>query len=112
MQIQETVFEKFADSFAKSEFPDRLGFQPSQQSVSGKFATRGVRSLLAAVLLVTLSVGMSIARGADNADLLPFGPQVYLFNPQMPLDQIQKAVNRIAAAQSDNEFGADRYAIL
>jgi hypothetical protein len=30
----------------------------------------------------------------------------------MPIEQIQKTVDRIAAAQTDNQFGADRFAIL
>ncbi len=70
------------------------------------------RRLFAALLLVALSVVMRMAQGSDTAESFPLGPQVYLFNPRMPLEQIQKTVDRIAAAQTDNEFGADRYAIL
>jgi hypothetical protein len=65
-----------------------------------------------ALLLVALSVVMPVAHGSENAESFPFGPQVYLFNPRMPLEAIQKTVDRIAAAQTDNQFGADRYAIL
>lgn len=65
-----------------------------------------------ALLLAVLWVVMPAAHGSDNAEAFPFGPQVYLFNPRMPLEQIQKALDRIAAAQTDNQFGADRYAIL
>ena len=71
-----------------------------------------LRHLPAALLLVALSVVMPVAHGSENAESFPFGPQVYLFNPRMPLEQIQKTVDRIAAAQTDNQFGADRYAIL
>ena len=66
----------------------------------------------AIALLFALSVLMPEAQGSENAESFPFGPQVYLFNPGMPLQQIQKTVDRIAAAQTDKEFGADRYAIL
>jgi hypothetical protein len=68
--------------------------------------------LPAALLLVALSLFMPVAHGSENAEVFPFGPQVYLFNPRTPLAHIQKTVDRIAAAQTDNEFGADRYAIL
>jgi hypothetical protein len=71
-----------------------------------------LRHLPAALLLVALSVVMSVAHGSENAESFPFGPQVYLFDPRMPLEQIQMTVDRIAAAQTDNQFGADRYAIL
>jgi len=66
----------------------------------------------AALLLIALSVVMPVAHGAENTEVSPFGPQVYLFNPRMPLEQIQETVDRIAAAQTDNQFGVDRYAIL
>lgn len=71
-----------------------------------------VRRLPVALLLAALSAVMSVAHGSENSEAFPFGPQVYLFNPGMPLEQIQKTVDRIAAAQTDNQFGADRYAIL
>jgi hypothetical protein len=58
--------------------------------------------LPAALLLVALSVRMPVAQGSENADSFPFGPQVYLFSPRAPLEQIQATVDRIAAAQTDN----------
>jgi hypothetical protein len=71
-----------------------------------------LRQLPAALLLVALSVVLPVAHGSENAESFPFGPNVYVFNPRMPLEQIQKTVDRIAAAQIDNQFGAARYAIL
>ena len=71
-----------------------------------------LRHLPAALLLAALSVVMPVAHGSENAEVFPFGPQVYLFNPRMPLEQIQTTVDRIAAAQIDNQFGTDRYSIL
>ncbi len=41
-----------------------------------------------------------------------FGPNVYIFNPGMPLSQIQSTVNSIANQQVSNEFGTQRYALL
>ncbi|HEX6506233.1 MAG TPA: adenylyl cyclase [Chloroflexota bacterium] len=41
-----------------------------------------------------------------------FGPNVYVFDPSMPLSQIQATVDTIASQQVDNEFGTQRYALL
>jgi hypothetical protein len=71
-----------------------------------------LRHAPAALLLVAFSIVVPVAHGAGNAESFPFGSQVYLFNPRMPLEQIQKTVDRIAVAQTDNQFGAERYAIL
>jgi hypothetical protein len=41
-----------------------------------------------------------------------FGPNVYIFNPSMPLSQIQATVNAVANQQVSNQFGTQRYALL
>jgi hypothetical protein len=41
-----------------------------------------------------------------------FGSSVYIFNPSMPLSEIQSKVDAVANQQVDNEFGAQRYALL
>src|SRR4051794_20514003 len=41
-----------------------------------------------------------------------FGPNVKIFDPSMPLDQIQAAVDAVAAQQIGNQFGRQRYALL
>ncbi len=41
-----------------------------------------------------------------------FGPNVKIFDPSMPLGQIQASLDAIAAEQVDNEMGAQRYALL
>jgi hypothetical protein len=41
-----------------------------------------------------------------------FGPNVLIFTPSMPLDQIQSAVNAVAAQQVNNQFGTQRFALL
>src|SRR5260370_3710172 len=41
-----------------------------------------------------------------------FGPNVYIFNPSMPLSKIQSTVNSIANQQVSNQFGTQRYALL
>jgi hypothetical protein len=41
-----------------------------------------------------------------------FGPNVTIFDPSMPVADIQAAVNAIRDKQVDNEMGTDRYALL
>jgi hypothetical protein len=41
-----------------------------------------------------------------------FGPNVKIFDPSMPTDQIQAAVDAIANQQVPNQFGSERYALL
>jgi hypothetical protein len=42
----------------------------------------------------------------------PFGPDVYIFTPSMPLSVIQSTVDALAAQQVGNQFGSSRYAVL
>jgi hypothetical protein len=46
------------------------------------------------------------------ASLRHFGANVYIFNPHMPLRQIQATADRIAKRQINNQFGDERYALL
>jgi len=41
-----------------------------------------------------------------------FGPNVVVFNPSMPQDQIQSTLDTIATQQIPNQFGTQRYAIF
>ncbi len=41
-----------------------------------------------------------------------FGSNIYIFNPTMPLSQIQATVNSVAKQQISNQFGTQRYALL
>jgi len=41
-----------------------------------------------------------------------FGPHVIIFDPSMPLEQIQARLDAIAAQQTDSEMSAARYAVL
>ena len=42
----------------------------------------------------------------------PFGPNTYVFDPGMPVAQIQATVDAIAAQQVDDEMGSRRYSLL
>src|SRR5204863_3427935 len=40
------------------------------------------------------------------------GPNVLIFDPGMPLSQIQASVDAVASEQISNQFGTQRYALL
>jgi hypothetical protein len=40
------------------------------------------------------------------------GPNVLVFDPSMPTSEIQSAVDAVAARQTSNQFGTERYALL
>jgi hypothetical protein len=66
------------------------------------------------VVLVTLIVGAgsggSTASAAPPAN--PFGASVLIFDPSMPVSQIQAAVDAVYAQQVGAEMGTNRYALL
>jgi hypothetical protein len=52
------------------------------------------------------------ALSASSSSQPNFGPSVYIFNPDMPLSQIQATVDAVANQQVSNQFGTQRYALL
>jgi len=73
---------------------------------------RAVRVLVTVVLATS---GLSATVQADEAPHVgqpSFGPNVLVFDPTMPTSQIQATVDSIFAQQVDNEFGAQRFALL
>ncbi|MGA9510300.1 MAG: coagulation factor 5/8 type domain-containing protein [Candidatus Sulfotelmatobacter sp.] len=85
------------------------------------FTTTGLRRALPhlvngismiAALLAVISAMAPLARAADSSRQLNFGKNVYVFNPNMPLSQIQATVNAVATQQVSNQFGTQRYAFL
>jgi len=51
--------------------------------------------------------------GAKASSRKPdFGANVYIFDPTMPLTQIQATVDAVANQQVSNQFGTQRYALL
>ncbi|HEV2656469.1 MAG TPA: glycosyl hydrolase family 28-related protein, partial [Ktedonobacteraceae bacterium] len=85
-------------------FTASLFFQPAlaHAAAQGKQATNTGMSRTANVPAAPLP-----SAGQPN-----FGPNVYIFNPQMPLSQIQATVNAVANQQISNQFGTQRYALL
>lgn len=85
--------------------------------------TASLRRVLVAVLC--LSVLLTAGPSGGSADAAPaapaapiggaqpsFGPNVMVFDPSMPVSQIQAAVDAVRDRQVDNEMGTDRYALL
>src|SRR5437764_2206001 len=74
---------------------------------------RIVRSLMVAGALALACSSNAAALGDDPIPGAPnFGSSVYLFDPSMPQSQIQATVDAIGTQQVNNEFGAQRYALL
>jgi len=67
----------------------------------------------AAMSTTTTDLGAAAAANLKKGSGQPdFGSNVLIFDPSMPLSQIQAAVDSIAAQQVDNEMGTQRYALL
>jgi hypothetical protein len=65
------------------------------------------------LLLVALVLSAVYLPSAAHAQGQPdFGPNVFIFDPGMPLGDIQATVDAIYARQVDAEMGSDRYALL
>ena len=63
-----------------------------------------------ALAALGLTLGLATEVGATPAPQL--GPNVLVFTPDMPVIQIQAAVDAVAQQQLGNQFGAQRYALL
>ena len=54
----------------------------------------------------------AVVRKSAPSGRLDFGPNVYVFSPDMPERQIRARVDSIASQQAGNQFGLQRYALL
>jgi hypothetical protein len=85
---------------------------------------RGLRSLALLFLATALAAGSAVVT-ADAGAAAPgraavqsaapspsFGPNVMVFDPSMPVADIQAKVDAVAAQQVGNEMGSARYALL
>jgi hypothetical protein len=68
------------------------------------------RTLLVLPLVLLALVGGGGADAAPAAE--PFGPNVIVFDPSMPVARIQATIDAIHAQQVDDEMGTNRYALL
>jgi hypothetical protein len=67
------------------------------------------------MVLVPALVLLALVLSAPTASAAPppaFGSNVLVFDPSMPISQIQATVDAIHAQQVDNEMGTNRYALL
>src|SRR5665647_1032314 len=88
-------------------------------STSSTPASTWVRLILVGVLFLSSLVTALSWSGTAAASPPPahggqpdFGPNVKIFDPSMPVADIQAAVDAIRDKQVDNEMGTDRYALL
>jgi len=65
--------------------------------------------LMVALMLSVLNVPFSAGAAQSQPD---FGPNVIIFDPGMPVGEIQAAVDAIYAQQVDAEMSSNRYALL
>jgi hypothetical protein len=74
------------------------------------------RSTISAVVLVLVAIllgGRAAGSSASAAAAPPaFGPNVTIFDPSMPVSEIQATIDAIHAQQVDDEMGTNRYALL
>jgi len=71
-------------------------------------------SLVAFACAATLGgvTSTALAGETESGGQPNFGSSVYIFNPSMPLSEIQSKVDAVANQQVNNEFGTQRYALL
>jgi hypothetical protein len=76
------------------------------------------RKSILCLLALTVFLVLTPFAEAANSSQQPksrqsdFGKNVYIFNPSMPISQIQSTVDSIATQQVPNQFGSQRYALL
>ena len=65
-----------------------------------------------ALTVVAAATGPAPAAASADSGGPTFGPNVTIFDPSMPVSQIQAVLDATHAAQVDNEMGTNRYAFL
>src|SRR3954469_2629265 len=81
----------------------------------GGFVSRFVVTAVAALCALLLGAGGAAASPGHHHHPAPppdLGPNVKVFDPSMPVSQIQATADAIAAQQVPNQFGTQRYALL
>ncbi|HKV87276.1 MAG TPA: adenylyl cyclase [Candidatus Dormibacteraeota bacterium] len=77
--------------------------------IASRLDRRLAAGIGSALVVAAAAVLVPATATASATDL---GPNVYIFNPSMPLSQIQAAVDAVSGQQVHNEFGTQRYALL
>src|ERR1044071_4562442 len=68
--------------------------------------------LLATLLVASLYTPAAAHADADDSRSRDLGPSVLIFDPAMPLADIQASVDAVAAQQVDTEMGTQRFTLL
>ena len=82
---------------------------------SPRMFRRGVPDFATAVRFIVMlsllaaSASPAVAAPAAKPD---FGPNVFVFNPLMPVAEVQRQIDKVYAIQEHSEFGPARYALL
>lgn len=84
---------------------------PGRRAVRRKVAL-GVKTALAAAIVVAGTTGPAAAATPPSAAAPSFGANVTVFDPSMPVSQIQATLDAVHAAQVDAEMAPNRYAFL
>lgn len=71
-----------------------------------------VFTLAAAAALGFIIPDAALGESVSQANKTIFGPNVYVFDPSMPVADIQSLAGKIFAKMEANEFGSERYALL
>jgi hypothetical protein len=86
---------------------------PARSGRGRRVAGRGLAIAVALLLALSGVATAGAAPAATAAASTPaFGPNVIVFDPSMPVSEIQATADAINARQVDNEMGTDRYALL
>jgi hypothetical protein len=70
------------------------------------------RALALGLMLTAVAATTGTAAAASHPGTPNLGPNVTIFDPSMPLSQIQAKLDATHAAQVNNEMGTERYAFL
>jgi len=73
-------------------------------------AAGGLAMIVALTIVAPFAGATTVSKPTSNQP--DFGQNVYIFNPSMPLSQIQATVDLLANQQVSNQFGTQRYALL
>ncbi len=77
-----------------------------------RHVARALAAVVAATAAVTSTPAAAAPQPTTSATNPDFGPNVTIFDPSMPVDEIQATLDATHAKQVDNEMGTERFAYL
>ena len=64
------------------------------------------------IVMLSLLAAFAPPAVAASAAKPDFGPNVFVFNPSMPVAEVQQEIDKVYAIQEPSEFGPARFALL